>query len=66
MDEAVPPAARLTKTDAARIQKLGRSERTAEKWCPRCSRRHQRRLICNLHLRERVAKSGRKVKRWAH
>lgn len=35
-------------------------------WCKKCSRRHARRLPCELYLRERIAKSGRKVARWCH
>lgn len=36
------------------------------KWCKRCSRRHPARQPCDLYLRERRAKSGRTVRRWAH
>lgn len=35
-------------------------------WCKKCSRRHARRSACDLYLRERIAKSGRKVARWCH
>lgn len=36
------------------------------KWCKRCGRKHRPGDYCNLYLRTRTAKSGRKVKRWAH
>lgn len=36
------------------------------KWCSMCSRYHPRRVMCELYLRERIAKSGRKVARWCH
>lgn len=35
-------------------------------WCKRCSRYHARQDYCDLTSVERVAKSGRKVRRLVH
>lgn len=35
------------------------------KWCRTCGRKHQARAECGLVQVERIAKSGRKVMRWA-
>jgi hypothetical protein len=48
----------------ARINR--RNDGGAQAWCKKCSRTHGRRTTCNLYLRDRIAKSGETVKRWAH
>lgn len=52
--------------DAVLDRKMKREKKPGPvKWCPTCGRKHQRRGICDLSLRTRIAKSGREVKRWA-
>ena len=34
-------------------------------WCKLCGRKHHKRATCSLYLRDREAKSGETVKRWA-